>query len=927
MNFKKNQTLIIVSVVVLCLLAVSVYYFSGKLPFKGKLVGLENIDKALEGLDEIPTTDTSWITEEGVADTAPIMELGKEPPALPGVGKEGLLTLTVESTDEKKVRLLKGAFTRGNQAIEESRFSDASEEFIQILRVDPDNKEASNYLFLCMSELRKRERQAKLDSETRERFQKGKVFFDEKNFDEAIDEFKKVLLLDATHTLASEYMKKAQDILSGKEAERREAERKLKEEEEKKREAERQKEIAKKRAEIPKIFPFAEKNIEDGNYEDAIKQLKDILSVDPYNKRALGMLETAQKMQTGLERAKIEVEAKAVDMERMKDVDKASLPVIDKAERAKKKESIKEEEFVPEIQKISALQKQAEQLVSLDFQDADLRDVIRFMVERTGINIVMDETILKEFSETGGLDVAQYNPFAPQTGASQAFGANQPEQMIPQQDMQALFPQQASQPQSPYQQGVPYQPSPYGQPQTQPGGMPPPGLVGLQPGSVQMAKAPQTSLKVTIYVNNVPLKDVLDIILRSKGLAYRIEENIIWISTPKNLGKEHLITKVYSLKHAVGKFSNFPAKPFEEGELGGREVSTGAEDLSIGSGQGLSPFSTSASTKSDMGFLGLTEGLKTEEETKREGSIKELITEIVPQPEGSRVIFYDRLNKLIVRNTPTNIKLVDQIIKSLDVATFQVSMEIRFIEISMFSGKNIGINWDYIKQINTTTTATTDITHESASFGKTESLTGGLGLTYATLGSLQLTAVLNALAKDKDAKTLSAPKLTCLNNQTANIRIVKNHKYISRWELSTAGYDEYLRERWEPVIGKISEGIVLEITPNVNDENNTITLTLHPSISKLVEMQTAGETAHPVTLPITTTKSADTTISIKNHYTLILGGLMENDRASNVRRVPWLSDIPLLGKLFQSKTTYKTKSNLLIFITAHMLDSEGREIE
>ncbi|GEM_PF-4270978 len=924
MNLKKKETRIVISVVILCLLAFGVYYFSGKLPFKGKLGDLEDIDRVLEGLDEIPTTDTTWMTEEGVADTAPIMELGKEPPILPGVGEEGLLKLTVESTDEKKARLLKGAFTRGNQAIEESRFSDASEEFIQILRVDPDNKEASNYLFLCMSELRKRERQAKLDSETRERFQKGKMFFDEKNFDEAIDEFKKVLLLDATHALASEYMKKAQDILSGKEAERREAERKIKEEEEKKREAERQKEIAKKRAEIPKIFPFAEKNIEDGNYEDAIKQLKDILSVDPYNKRALGMLETAQKMQTVLERAKIEVEAKAVDMERMKDVDKASLPVIDKAERAKKKESIKEEEFVPEIQKISALQKQAEQLVSLDFQDADLRDVIRFMVERTGINIVMDETILKEFTETGGLDVAQYNPFVPQTGAPQAFGTNQPRQMIPQQDMQALFPQQAPQAQSQYQQGMS---SPYGQPQMQAGGMPPPGLVGLQPGSVQMAKAPQTSLKVTIYVNNVPLKDVLDIILRSKGLAYRIEENIIWISSPKNLEKENLITKVYSLKHAVGKFTNFPAKPFEEGELSA-ETSTGTEDLSIGAGnQGLSPFSTDSSTKPDMGFLGLTEGLKTEQETKREGSIKNLITEIVPQPEGSRVIFYDRLNKLIVRNTPTNIKLVDQIIKSLDVATFQVSMEIRFIEVSMFSGKNIGINWDYIKQINSTTTATTDITHEAASFGKTESLTGGLGLTYATLGSLQLTAVLNALAKDKDAKTLSAPKLTCLNNQTANIRIVKNYRYISRWELSTSGYDEYLRERWEPVIGKISEGIVLEITPNVNDENNTITLTLHPSISKLVEMQTAGETAHPVTLPITTTKSTDTTISIKNHYTLILGGLMENDRASNVRRVPWLSDIPLLGKLFQSKTTYKTKSNLLIFITAHMLDSEGREIE
>ena len=912
-NVKKNQTLIVISVVIVCLLAFSAYYFRSKLPFKGKFGSLEDIDKGLEELDEMPITDTSWITEDGVADTAPIMELGKEPPALPGVGKEGLLTLTVESMDDKKARLLKGAFTRGNQAIEESRFSDASEEFIQILRVDPDNKEASNYLFLCMSELRKRERQAKLDFETREGFQKGKTFFDEKNFDEAIDEFKKVLLLDATHALAGEYMEKAQDVLSGKEAERREAERKRREEDERKKEAERQKEIARKRAEIPKIFPLAEKNIDKGNYEGAIKQLKDILSVDPYNKRALGMLETAQKMQIGLERAKIEVEAKVVDMERMKDVDKASLPVIDKAKRAKKKESIKEEEFVPEIQKISALQKQAGQLVSLDFQDADLRDVIRFLVERTGINIVMDETILKEFSETGGLEVAQYNPFAPQ-----ADGQTQPGQMIPQQDMQALFPQQASQAQSPYQQGMS---SPYGQPQTQ-AGMPPPGLVGLQPGTMQMAKAPQTSLKVTIYVNNVPLEDVLDIILRSKGLAYRIEENIIWISSPKNLEKEHLMTKVYSLKHAVGKFTNFPAKPFEEGELSGK-VSTGAEDLSIGAG---SSFSTDTS-KSDIGFLGLTEGLETEEETKREGSIKNLITEIVPQPEGSRVIFYDRLNKLIVRNTPTNIKLVDQIIKSLDVATFQVSMEIRFIEVSMFSGKNIGINWDHIKNVNSTTTVTSDITHEAASFGKTESLTGGLGLTYATLGSIQLTAVLNALAKDKDAKTLSAPKLTCLNNQTANIRIVKNYKYISRWELSTSGYDEYLRERWEPVIGSISEGIVLEITPNVNDENNTITLTLHPSISKLVEMQEAGETAHPVTLPITTTKSTDTTISIKNHYTLILGGLMENDKASNVRRVPWLSNIPLLGKLFQSKTTYKTKSNLLIFITAHMLDSEGREIE
>lgn len=237
---------------------------------------------------------------------------------------------------------------------------------------------------------------------------------------------------------------------------------------------------------------------------------------------------------------------------------------------------------------------------------------------------------------------------------------------------------------------------------------------------------------------------------------------------------------------------------------------------------------------------------------------------------------------------------------------------------------DIGIDWEKIEGIH----YDGKIMHDQGEFGLEATPTGGLEIRYATLDTPELDILLRALEKRGDSSVLSAPKLTCLNNQTANIRILKNYHYVSRWELNVIGWgnSNWLQEQWTPMLGQISEGLILEVIPNVSADKKTIALTVHPSIVELLEMTPIGDKEHPIMLPSTVSRSTDTTVSIKNGKTLVMGGLMRNVDKEDMRKVPVLGSIPLLGKLFQAKTKYQTKSNLLIFITARILNSEGEAL-
>ncbi|MBP6508129.1 MAG: hypothetical protein KA257_11255 [Opitutaceae bacterium] len=189
-------------------------------------------------------------------------------------------------------------------------------------------------------------------------------------------------------------------------------------------------------------------------------------------------------------------------------------------------------------------------------------------------------------------------------------------------------------------------------------------------------------------------------------------------------------------------------------------------------------------------------------------------------------------------------------------------------------------------------------------------------LASAVFSASDFNIILSALKTKNDTKLVSNPTVVTLNNSEAMINIGKEYpipRYTynaERGSYEVSGFD------YRPI------GIILKVTPQVNAQG-FIKLSIEPEVSSSVENANFG-TAQ---IPIVTTRKTKTQVSLKDGYTMGIGGLIENTIQNGQTRVPVLGSIPLLGRLFRSDSKNDQIRNLIIFITAKTVSAEGAPIE
>jgi general secretion pathway protein D len=166
-------------------------------------------------------------------------------------------------------------------------------------------------------------------------------------------------------------------------------------------------------------------------------------------------------------------------------------------------------------------------------------------------------------------------------------------------------------------------------------------------------------------------------------------------------------------------------------------------------------------------------------------------------------------------------------------------------------------------------------------------------------------------AKDSQFNILSTPQIVTTDNQEAKINISENIPYLKETRFYTyssgQGSDVVKSYDYKDV------GIVLKITPQIS-QDKYVRLKISQEVTKLIE---GGIPEAPTTAK----RQAETTLIIPNGKTVVLGGLLRNDSEKSVQKVPFLGDIPLLGRLFRKDTTKSVKTNLMIFITPHIIST------
>ena len=412
---------------------------------------------------------------------------------------------------------------------------------------------------------------------------------------------------------------------------------------------------------------------------------------------------------------------------------------------------------------------------------------------------------------------------------------------------------------------------------------------------VSIIPSPQLDLKartVSLKATQLPLEQAIKYLTKSLSLAYRVDDDAILIASPEEFSNESLETRVFFLQRGLGPFT--------------------LETAALEPNPALAMQST-----------------------------KELIEKTVPQPQGSKLVVDERSGAIIVTNTGKNLALVEQLLSQLDVTPVQVLIEARFVELTM-----TGLEHLALESILNGNVALTNKRAANETRGSGNELASGGGFKFPALAreseglnltlqgiltGTQFESVLHLLEETKKSKTLSAPRVTALNNQTALIRVVDEFRYPTRYEVSLiqfdingdgdfddAGETEFANVPQD--IQKRDVGILLNVTPSVGKDLKMITLVLSPEVSQFSQFRDLGG---GVTVPEFTSSQLTTSVILEDGQTAVLGGLMKDTTAQQVARVPVLGDLPLVGALFRQKEETSTRKNLLIFITARLLAPRG----
>lgn len=205
---------------------------------------------------------------------------------------------------------------------------------------------------------------------------------------------------------------------------------------------------------------------------------------------------------------------------------------------------------------------------------------------------------------------------------------------------------------------------------------------------------------------------------------------------------------------------------------------------------------------------------------------------------------------------------------------------------------------------------------------------GGATFTLTYLDDTQLAAVVRAVEKTQNVRTLTAPTITVYNTQRANLTVVNQLSYIQDYDVEVA-QTSFIAD---PIVGVIQDGLTLDVRPTVSHDRKYITLELQPTVAKLKEpiptfATTLGSSFSTVLiqLPELRLQSAKTTVRIPDKGSILIGGMKNISTMDRQSEIPFLANIPVLGALFSRKGRSDEISSLMILIRAEITDLQEQE--
>lgn len=291
------------------------------------------------------------------------------------------------------------------------------------------------------------------------------------------------------------------------------------------------------------------------------------------------------------------------------------------------------------------------------------------------------------------------------------------------------------------------------------------------------------------------------------------------------------------------------------------------------------------------------------------------VTQANVQKKPIDVIAHKETNSIIYVGTNEEFELVKSLIKRIDLQRQQVFLEVLIVEVGVDKNNLFGIDWIFGKggsaQFNGGVALKSGLIDTTSGNFKSGAINqnSGFSLTFLNDSVANIIGILNAQVGKSNFVVVSAPQVLTLDNQEAEINVGQDVPVRVNSFTNVTGTQSNSFE-YRPV------GIKLKFTPQVN-KNRMVTINLFQEVKSLIP------SSDPTANPTIAKKDIKTFVRVQDGQTIVIGGLVSNDRTATISKVPILGELPLVGFIFRRTETITKRRNLMVFITPHILTNRA----
>jgi len=459
--------------------------------------------------------------------------------------------------------------------------------------------------------------------------------------------------------------------------------------------------------------------------------------------------------------------------------------------------------------------------------------------------------------------------------------------------------------------------------------------------------ASSTAKPVTLTLNNVPLGEALRYVCQLANVKYKVQDYAISI-VPFTANDQDLISRTFIVQPSFVALSNTGLIGSATTALlggGGTGGGASARPLPTDTSAASTPDSAGDTVRTALGNKG------------------------IKFPPGASAVYTPSTGELTVVDTPDQMELLEELVNAGQAPTLMVRIATKFVEINQTDLQDLTVNTGFNFFAPNGTGAQTDFSTPSFS----TALPGAFGFATSTIDQLitpqatvenslyinpvvpqkVLSVVITALSQKKSFDLLSEPAVLTKSGEQGVLEAVRVFPYPISFDppelvtqTSNAGTTVTTVSQFTPptVIAttptdfkRRNVGVRLVVKPQVTSDNRTVDLSLFPEVTDFEGFINYGSeifisnpdgtesllSPNQINQPVFNTRRINTKVLIRDGSTVVLGGLIRDDIQKIDDRVPLLGDLPLVGRLFQSKAITNTKRNLIIFVTANIYRNDG----